>query len=491
MTFTGNAKRFDVVTDARNAFAYDDMAVTSGAGTSVVVTAGSLTDTTPLLTGTISRALATGEVVQVFRAGVLLGNATIAVGSTNWTYTSATTAAGTYVYTAKLLNSSAVVVSTSSNFTLSIVATPLALDLNGDGVQTVGTQAGVLFDLDVDGKLDNVGWVNAQDGLLALDRNGDGKINNGSELFGQYMVKKDGTLAKDGFDALRDWDSNHDGVIDAQDAVYDALRVWVDANGDGITDAGELRTLASLGITSMGLDAVHHSVTQNGNILGDTASYTSADGTTKDLVDVWFKSQSVNVIQGSAEGEVLQGTAGNDYIVAAGGADRIDAAGGDDVVVLNAGNMAALASAETVAQVDGGSGANILKFTATDMVLDLTSPWVGAHLHNFGSLDLSGAGAQTLKIDLNTVLGLSGIQDVAGTVGVDESKMLVINGDAGDTLQLVAANQWSTVASHQSAANLTATYGSSFHFIDGHSYTQYNYAGVTLWVDEHLSIGNV
>ena len=86
-----------------------------------------------------------------------------------------------------------------------------------------------------------------------MDKNNDGKIGDGSELFGDAMRKKDGTLAKDGFDALSDYDLNKDGKIDANDEIYSKLKVWVDADGDGITDDGELKTLAELGIKQLNL----------------------------------------------------------------------------------------------------------------------------------------------------------------------------------------------------------------------------------------------
>ncbi|MFA6076028.1 MAG: hypothetical protein WCV63_07795 [Negativicutes bacterium] len=128
---------------------------------------------------------------------------------------------------------------------------PLALDLDGNGIAF--TKNSAYFDLGTDGFAERATWIGKGDGLLTLDINGDGKINNGSELFGDAMKKKDGTLAKDGFDALTDYDLNKDGKIDANDEIYSKLKVWVDANGDGITDAGELKTLAELGIKQLNL----------------------------------------------------------------------------------------------------------------------------------------------------------------------------------------------------------------------------------------------
>jgi hypothetical protein len=74
-------------------------------------------------------------------------------------------------------------------------ATPLILDLDGNGVQTQSIAAGVQFDIRGEGKAVHTGWVDAHDGLLALDRNGDGVINDGGELFGSATALADGSKA--------------------------------------------------------------------------------------------------------------------------------------------------------------------------------------------------------------------------------------------------------------------------------------------------------
>jgi len=146
----------------------------------------------------------------------------------------------------------------------------------------------VKFDLFADGSSINTGWVSKSDGLLVLDRNHDGQINDGSELFGSGTTLANGEKATDGYTALRELDSNGDGVIDSKDAVYKDLQVWVDSNSDGVTETGELKTLASLGITSISLNTTVGTATDNGNTLGLTSSYQTADGTTHAAADVWF-----------------------------------------------------------------------------------------------------------------------------------------------------------------------------------------------------------
>jgi hypothetical protein len=165
----------------------------------------------------------------------------------------------------------------------------LVLDLDGNGVQTLDVNEGVQFDLLNTGSKQTVGWLSKQDGLLAMDLNGDGRINSGAELFGDQTVLADGTLATDGWVALSAQDSNTDGKIDAQDANFKQLRVWVDANSNGMTDAGEMSTLAESGIVSIDLNHMGGTINQNGNLLLTGSSFKTTDGAQHDIVDVGFQ----------------------------------------------------------------------------------------------------------------------------------------------------------------------------------------------------------
>ncbi|QZX85033.1 calcium-binding protein [Metapseudomonas otitidis] len=156
---------------------------------------------------------------------------------------------------------------------------PLSLDLDGDGIETVGTNAGITFDFDGDGLKTGTGWVKGDDGFLVLDRNGNGQIDNGGELFGVDTVKANGQKATDGFDALRDFDSNGDGVFDAKDAQFANVRVWQDTNQDGIAQAGELKTLAEHNIVAINLDSTASNQTSNGNLISATGTFIRGDGT--------------------------------------------------------------------------------------------------------------------------------------------------------------------------------------------------------------------
>ncbi|MEN9866911.1 MAG: hypothetical protein RL748_2501, partial [Pseudomonadota bacterium] len=168
-------------------------------------------------------------------------------------------------------------------------SSPIILDLNNDGVQTINASSGVQFDIFGTGSKVATGWVSSSDGLLALDRNHDGLINDGSELFGDATRLADGSQASNGYQALQALDDNLDGQISNSDAAFAKLRVWVDGNSDGLSQANELHSLTDLGITriaSVANDAA--AVKNNGNLLGLHSSYETADGQTHASADVWF-----------------------------------------------------------------------------------------------------------------------------------------------------------------------------------------------------------
>jgi Ca2+-binding RTX toxin-like protein len=163
----------------------------------------------------------------------------------------------------------------------SFSADPLTLDLDGDGIETAGinTAAPILFDISATGSKQSVGWIKPDDGFLVRDLNNNGLIDSGAELFGDATSLSNGQKAADGFAALADLDSNHDGVVNASDAAFSQLRVWRDLDQDGTTDAGELQTLASLGISGLNVASTSHSQTlANGNEIADLGTFIKADG---------------------------------------------------------------------------------------------------------------------------------------------------------------------------------------------------------------------
>jgi len=127
--------------------------------------------------------------------------------------------------------------------------TPIIIDLNNDGYNLTNAANGVHFDLIGDSRLFKWSWTSRgdDDAFLALDRNGDGRINNGKELFGN-KTEQPVTRQWNGFTALAVFDANGDRWINASDAVYQQLRLWTDSNHDGVSQQQELSTLASKGV---------------------------------------------------------------------------------------------------------------------------------------------------------------------------------------------------------------------------------------------------
>ena len=149
---------------------------------------------------------------------------------------------------------------------------PLTLDLDNDGLETLGINAAapILFDHDGTGIKTASGWLKPDDAFLVLDRNGNGLIDSGRELFGDATLKSNGQLARDGFDALADLDGNADGQISTLDSAYARLKLWRDLNQDGVSQANELSTLGQAGIASIKVVSSAHSQTlANGNEIAD------------------------------------------------------------------------------------------------------------------------------------------------------------------------------------------------------------------------------
>ncbi|MEM5527848.1 hypothetical protein WN093_03345 [Gammaproteobacteria bacterium AS21] len=168
------------------------------------------------------------------------------------------------------------------------LSTPLILDLDNDGVETLPLSAGIIFDIDADGIQDKTGWASGDDGFLVRDINQDGLINDASELFGEHTIKSNGEKAEDGFAALREFDQNLDGIIDDKDDIYQELHIWQDINEDGISQANELFTLLDKGVSSIEVNPSQVMENSQGNITALRALWLDALDNKHTIDDVWL-----------------------------------------------------------------------------------------------------------------------------------------------------------------------------------------------------------
>jgi len=138
-------------------------------------------------------------------------------------------------------------------------SSPIILDVDGKGFFLTNINDGIKFDIYGTGHLIQMGWtaLGSSNAFLALP-GVDGLVHNGTQLFGNHTPQPTSSTPN-GFSALGVYDDpanggNGDGIIDARDAVFASLRLWVDANHDGISQPEELHTLPSLGVTSISLN---------------------------------------------------------------------------------------------------------------------------------------------------------------------------------------------------------------------------------------------
>jgi Ca2+-binding RTX toxin-like protein len=299
---------------------------------------------------------------------------------------------------------------TSNSFSSTIA--PVVLDLNRDG--TLGYSQ-VTMDVNGDGHLDTTAWAAAQDGVLVWDKFADGLVHDNSQYaFAQYATSfVNGKPATD-LQGLADaFDTNHDGLFDAQDAKFAEFKVWQDLNQNGVSDAGEVRSLADGGITSINLvsDGVVRTPASGVTEAGHTTA-TTADGSSLVVADAAFAYSSVN------------------YSL-------------------------------SIAPVDSNTPAVTLNLLGGNMNLDLSS-FVAQHGH-IDAVDLSGTGANTLKLNLSDVL----------------QGRLQVSGDADDSVVL-NASEWT-----DSGTTLLQ---------NGHHYEVYNanqHVNAQLLIEQHMGVQNV
>lgn len=158
---------------------------------------------------------------------------------------------------------------------------PLQIDLAGDGFETTGLSWSVRFDITGDGVQEDVSVASDDDAVLALDRNQNGRIDSGKELFGEQNGHANG------YAQLRRYDDNRDGIIDASDSIFTALKLlrW-QADGSQL-----LQTLSDAGIASLSLQErqMNQASTEQGDAISTGSTVKFNDGRERQMADLWYR----------------------------------------------------------------------------------------------------------------------------------------------------------------------------------------------------------
>ena len=330
--------------------------------------------------------------------------------------------------------------------TVAGVEDPIIFDLGDSGIDLTGSS---MFDMNDDGRAQQLAWTNGQDGILVMDLDGSGAIESGREVFSPDFGEGG---HRDAMAALETLDSNGDGIIDKNDEAFAALELWVDANGDGISDEGELLTLGELGIVAINLDGEAGGDPIDDQEVLARGEFVYADGAKGDYAAVELTETSTTMVRVAEEdGGMAVGDEGKDILIGTGmgttlngggGDDRFYGGMGDDVLIGGAGDdiMTGGGGANTMT---GGGGHDLYIFRPTeddgvDTITDFTvgdgedgdTLMLGDLLDGFDpessvledfvkvreedgdtiiSVDLNGAGDEQAAHDLVVLQGVGGV----------------------------------------------------------------------------------
>ncbi len=328
---------------------------------------------------------------------------------------------------------------------------PIILDLDGDGIELVDLKdSSVFFDINGDGYRNNMGWVNADDGFLAIDINGDGLITDFREL----AFKEWDDNARTDLEGLKQFDSNGNGYLDKGDRYWSKFGVWQDKNQNGITDAGEFKTLDTFGMKQLKLDSDRVTTKHGRNTSYGTGEYEMTDGTKRKFGDIGlgysdlgFKIRANgDVDMRSVTGRVIREVKSDKGVVV--GLDTANLAG----VIGGAGNDHLITGNALNVFLSGQDGNDILTGGAGDDWLiggDGRDVLIGGEGHDilfFDSKDIMVSGGEGYDVayavgdtgvSFNVNDGLTSIEAIFGTKHNDSfttsgREGYFANGGAGD-----------------------------------------------------------
>ena len=375
---------------------------------------------------------------------------------------------------------------------------PVLLDLDGDGIELTSLEDSTAFyDIHGDGFRYHLSWLGSDDGILAYDRDGDGRIGERGEIsFVDYVEG-----ARTDLEGLRHFDSDGDGRLSALDAQWGKFRVWRDLDGDGESDAGELQTLAAAGIVGLGLSTSGGRETrEDGTEVYGRGTYGLADGGRGHLYDVglrvagWGYRETAEGVEvrwteggrahrgfvATTDAGVVKGAEGRPFLVGGGGADRLWAAGGGSVLLAGLGGGDDLRGGEGDDWLVGGAGADVLAGGSGDDVLaggegaDRIEGGAGNDVLLVDGADTWGGGAGIdtvyLSSEADTVLNVSDRQVEVFHSGSGDDRLstardrvVALYGGAGNDV-LVGGWGADFLAGGSGADRLEGGYGSDTYF---------------------------
>ena len=325
---------------------------------------------------------------------------------------------------------------------------PILLDLTGNGIGTTSYKNdAVLFDMDHSGTLKRTSWADEQTGIL-VKPDANGNVTNISQLFSEYYGGTAGTGGNagnmpfvNGFAALASEDSNHDGQITSSDASWSQLKVWVDSNHDATVNAGELRTLSSLGITQFSTGNYLDQGAINGNPITATSTF-MMNGISRTMSDLNL------IAEESSHTFTTQGT---------GTLDTTVTKDSDGVVTTvktyqenSSANSTLDASTLNVDNVDGGVGNDTL-------IAKSTGSWL-----------IGGGGSNTYQGGIgNDVFVISSSDGPANVHGGGGEDMVMVGSSTGMTINMAQMDV--TIAEGGTGNDVIMSGGRSAVYIQGGS----------------------
>jgi len=173
--------------------------------------------------------------------------------------------------------------------------TPLVIDVGVAGYRFTSVAQGVRFDIRNDGTPMQIAWtrLGVENAFLALDRNGNARIDSGAELFGDHTPLRSGGTASNGFVALAELDENQDGVVDSGDLAWEQLLLWTDRNHDGMSTSDELQPIVTSSVSA--LETEFKTIgrrDQWGNAYRFAARWRTATGSEEKYYDVFLQTQN-------------------------------------------------------------------------------------------------------------------------------------------------------------------------------------------------------